>query len=216
MSEIILDDNQIEVTLKKIKLRRNISVLIFISCSIFGVIFLFTSLSSVQESELLVAIVFVISFVIIITGVFNLYLIGLVCRRLVFYYNLISPLQFNHININTKYLLSRKNQILLMYSGFANGLYYILIENNMDLSSKNKDPKKIPSFLIRLNKKINLGNKNIRCGEFSGFFKIPQGSGEFVEKFAKVVFMPLATFSKSQGKAEYIHKMIEYMEKQSI
>ena len=103
-----------------------------------------------------------------------------------------------------------------MFSGFANGVYFIKLKKNENRYLLNKKPKKLPHFIIRLNEKIKKDNLNIKYGEFSGFFKIPLNKVEYFVGNARVFFMPLVMFSKTQNTTEYIIKMIDIVQEKSF
>lgn len=212
MGEIILDNSEIADRLKRIAFRSNISVVTFVFCFIFGFLFLFISLSINPESDLIAIFTFIIFTVILLAGTYVLYIIGLTSRRLLFYYNMIKPLHFDHINVNSKFIMSKKYQIYIMFSGFANGVYFIKLKKNEDHSLLNKKPKKLPHFIIRLNEKIKKDNLSIKYGEFSGFFKIPLNKVEYIVGNARVFFMPLIMFSKTQNTTEFIIKTMDFVQ----
>ena len=213
MNGKFLSSEEIEKNLKKNKFRIALSVLVFLFCVIFGFLFLLFSPSFTPESELIGPLGLFGSIIIILTGLTVLYTIGLSSRRIVFYYNRIAPLNFNHISLNSKYIMSKKDEIYIMYSGFANGIYFIDLNITGGQSLIYREPKKLPQFTIRLNKKLTIKDFTFRVGEFSGFFKIPLNKDEFITGDAKVIFMPLATFSKSQGSTEKVHMMVDYVNK---
>jgi len=216
MGEIILEDTEIDDGLKTIAFRCNISFGTFIFSFIFGFLFLFISLSINPESELIVSFIFILFAVILLTGTYVLYFFGLTSKRVLFYYKMIKPLHFDQINVNSKFIMSKKNQIYIMFSGFANGVYFIKLNKNEDPSLLNKKPKKIPQFIIRLNEKIKMDNLSIKYGEFSGFFKIPLNKVEYIVGNARVFFMPLVMFSKTQSTTEFIVKMIDFVQEKSF
>ena len=151
--------------------------------------------------------------VIFLTGTFVLYLLGLSPRRVIFYYNRIKPLNFDQISVNPKYVMSRKDKIYILFSGFANGIYLIDLNITGGQSLSYRESKKLPQFTIRLNKKLTIEDFTFRVGEFSGFFKIPLNKDIYITGDAKVIFMLLATFSKSQGSTEKIRMMVDYVNK---
>ena len=213
MGEIVLENSQIDDSLKRIAFRRNLSVVTFIFCIIFGFLFLFTSLSSNPTSELITGFIFILFAVILLAGTYVLLFFGRISVCLLFYYNMIKPLHLDQIDINSKFIMSKKNQIYIMFSGFANGAYFIKLENNDDRSLLDEKPKKLPKFLIRLNEKNKRDNLSIKYGEFSGFFKIPLNKDEYIVGNARVFFMPIVMFSKTQNTTEYIIKMTEIVQK---
>ncbi|MFX1574160.1 MAG: hypothetical protein ACFFB0_15555 [Promethearchaeota archaeon] len=190
----------------------NLSVGFFIFCIIFGVLFLFISLSINYESELWVAISFIATVVIWITGIYVLYFLGSTSRHILFYYKMIKPLKLDHISLNSKFIMSIKDQIYIMFSGFANGVYFIKLKINDNPNLIDKKPKKLPRFIIRLNKKMKIDDLTIKFGEFSGFFRIPVNKGEYVNGNARVFFMPIVLFSKTQNTAEYIIRMLDIVQ----
>jgi len=211
MGEIILENSQIDDRLKKISFRRNISFVISILCFIFGISYLST-LRGYPGSILIATFKFILFFAIIFTGFNVLYIFGGTSIRLLSYYKIIEPLHFDQININSKFIISKKNQIYIRFSGFVNGVYFIILKKNEDRSLLNKKPKKLPKFGFRSNKKIKKDNLSIKYGEFSGFFKIPLNKVEYIVGNARVFFMPLALFFKTQYTTEYIIKMIEIIQ----
>ena len=215
MGEIILENSQIDDNLKRIAFRRNLSVVIFILCFIFSFLFLFISLFSNPASELLIGFIFILFCVILLAGFYILYFIGRKSVGLLFYYKMIKPLHLDQIGVNSKFIMSKKNQIYIMFSGFANGVYFIKLKNE-DSSLLNKKSKKLPQFFIRLNKKTKRDNLSIKYGEFSGFFKIPINNTEYIVGNAIVFFMPLVMFSKTQNNTDYIIKMIDIVQEKSF
>ena len=211
MGEIILEKTQIDDRLKKISFRRNISFVISILCFIFGISYLST-LRGYPGSILIATFKFILFFAIIFTGFNVLYIFGGTSIRLLSYYKIIEPLHFDQININSKFIISKKNQIYIRFSGFVNGVYFIILKKNEDRSLLNKKPKKLPKFGFRSNKKIKKDNFSIKYGEFSGYFKIPLNKVDYVIGNARVFFMPLALFFKTQYTTEYIIKMIEIVQ----
>ncbi|MHA1106697.1 MAG: hypothetical protein ACTSPN_13415 [Promethearchaeota archaeon] len=211
MGEIILENSQINYKLKRIAFQRNISFVISIFCFIFGILYLST-LRGYHGSELIATFKFILFFVIIFTGFNVLYIFGGTSIRVLRYYNKIEPLHFDPININSKFIISKKNQIYIRFSGFVNGVYFIKLKKNEDRSLLNKKPKKLPKFGFRSNKKIKKDNFSIKYGEFSGYFKIPLNKVDYVIGNARVFFMPLALFFKTQYTTEYIIKMIEIIQ----
>jgi len=216
MREMVLENNEIDNKLKKIKFRMNLSILFFIFCIIIGGLFLFISLSINYKSELMVAITFILTFIIWLAGIHVLYLIGSTSRNILFYYKMVKPLQFDHISLNSKFLMSIKEQIYIMFSGYANGVYFIKLKINHDPNSMGKKPKKLPTFIIRLNKKIKIDGFTIKFGEFSGFFKIPVNKDEYINSNAIIFFMPIVLFSKTQNTTKYIIKMLDIVQKKSF
>jgi hypothetical protein len=216
MGEIFLENSQIDDSLKRIAFRRNYSVVTFIFCIIFGFLFLFVSLSSNPESELITSFIFILFCIIILAGTYVLFFFGRISVCLLFYYNMIKPLHLDQIDINSKFIMSKKNQIYIMFSGFANGVYFIKLEKNDDRSLLNKQSKKIPQFIIRLNKKTKIDNISIKYGEFIGFYKIPINKFEYIVGNARVFFMPIVMFSKTQNTTEYIIKMIDLVQEKSF
>jgi hypothetical protein len=216
MNEKFLTSEEIEINLKKIKHRMILSVLVFVCCAGFGLFFLLILLGINPESELYGLIVIFTTMAIFLTGILVLYLLGLSPRHVIFYFNRIEPLNFDHISVNPKYVMSRKDEVYIMYSGFTNGIYFIDLNITGGQSLLYREPKKLPQFTIRLNKKITIEDFTFRVGEFFGFFKIPSNKGEFITGDAKVIFMPLATFSKSQGSTEKIHMMMDYVNGKTI
>jgi len=103
-----------------------------------------------------------------------------------------------------------------MFSGFANGVFFIKLEKNEDSSSSAKKSKKLPLFIFRLNKKIQKDNINIRYRELSGFFKIPLNNLDYIIGNAIILFMPLELVSKTQSKTENVLKMIEIVQEKSF
>ena len=144
------------------------------------------------------------------------YFVVFTSRREISYYKMIKPLYFDQISVNSKFIMSKKNQIYIMFSGFANGVYFIKLKKNEDSSLLAKKSKKLPLFIIRLNKKIKIDNINIRYREFSGFLKIPLNNLEFIVGNATIFFMPLVRVSKTQRKTEHILKMIEIVQEKSF
>jgi len=215
MGEIILENSQIDDKLKKIAFQRNISFVISIFCFIFGILFLFT-IGIYPGSKLIATFKFILFVVLIFTGLYVLYIFGETSIRVLFYYKMIKPLHFDQININSKFILSKKNQIYIMFSGFLNGIYFIKLKKNEDRSLLNKKPKKIPKFGFRSNKKIKKDNLGIKYGEFSGFFKIPLNKVEYIVGNARVFFMPLALLFKTQYTTEYIIKMMDFVQEKSF
>ena len=211
--EKFLTPEEIEINLKKIKLRTIFSVLVFIFCAVFGFLFLLFFLGINPGSELYGLITIFTTIAIFLTGILVLYLLGLSPRRVIFYYNRIKPLNFDQISVNPKYVMSRSDKVYIMYSGFANGIYLIDLNIAGGQSLLYREPKKLPQFTIRLNKKLTIEDFTFRVGEFSGFFKIPLDKDEYITGDAKVIFMPLATFSKSQGSTEKVHMMVDYVNK---
>ena len=211
MGEIILENTQIDDRLKKISFRRNISFLISILCFIFGISYLST-LRGYPGSILIATFKFILFFAIIFTGFNVLYIFGGTSIRLLSYYKIIEPLHFDQININSKFIISKKNQIYIRFSGFVNGVYFIKLKKNEDRSLLNKKPKKLPKFGFRSNKKIKKDNFSIKYGEFSGYFKIPLNKVDYVIGNARVFFMPLALFFKTQYTTEYIIKMLDIVQ----
>ena len=211
MGEIILENSQIDDRLKKISFRRNISFLISILCFIFGISYLST-LRGYPGSILIATFKFILFFAIIFTGFNVLYIFGGTSIRLLSYYKIIEPLHFDQININSKFIISKKNQIYIRFSGFVNGVYFIKLKKNEDRSLLNKKPKKLPKFGFRSNKKIKKDNFSIKYGEFSGYFKIPLNKVDYVIGNARVFFMPLALFFKTQYTTEYIIKMLDIVQ----
>lgn len=120
---------------------------------------------------------------------------------------LISPL----ILYVSMHIMSKKDEIFIMYNWFANGIYFIELNTTGGQSLIYKKPKKLPQFFIRLNKKITLEGFTYRVAEFSGFFKIPLNEDEYTIGDAKVLFMPLATLSKSQGSTDKIQMMADHI-----
>lgn len=216
MEEIILEISQIDDRLKRIAFRRNISVATFIFCFIFGFLFLFISLSINPESELITIFIFILFSAILIAGIFVLYIFGLPSNRLLFYYNMIKPLHFDQIDVNSKFIMSKKIQIYIMFPGFANGVYFIKLQKNEDRSLLNKKPKKLPKFFIKLNEKFKKDNLSIKYGEFSGFFKIPLNKDEYIVGNARVFFMPIVMFSKTQNTTKYFIKMMDIVQEKSF
>ena len=90
------------------------------------------------------------------------------------------------------------------------------LKKNEDRSLLNKKPKKIPKFGFRENKKIKKDNLSIKYGEFSGFFKIPLNKVKYIVGNAKVFFMPILMFSKTQNTTEYIIKMMDIVQETSF
>ncbi len=215
MGELILENSQIDDKLKKIAFQRNISFVISIFCFIFGLLYLST-LRGYHESELIVTFKFIPFVVLIFTGLYVLYIFSQTSLRVLRYYNKIKPLHFDQININYKFILSKKKQIYIMFSGFANGVYFIKLKKKDDRSLLNEKAKKLPQFIIKLNKKIKLDNLSIKYGEFSDFFKIPLNNKEFIAGNAIIFFMPLVTFSKTQNNTDYIIKMIDLVQEKSF
>lgn len=213
MNETLLPTEVIERKLKNFKLRIVLSIFVFIFCAVFGFLFLLFSPSLIFESDVIGPITLYISIIIFLTGLFALYFIGLGPRRIVFYYNRIKSLNLNHINMNSRYLISKKDELYIIYLYFANGIYFVEMNTTGGQSLLYRRPKKLPQFTIRLNKKLTIEDFTFRVGEFSGFFKIPLNKDEYVTGDAKVIFMPLATFSKSQGTTEKIHMMVDYLTK---
>jgi len=211
MGEIILENSQIDDRLKKISFRRNISFVISILCFIFGISYLST-LRGYPGSILIATFKFILFFAIIFTGFNVLYIFGGTSIRLLSYYKIIEPLHFDQININSKFIISKKNQIYIRFSGFVNGVYFIILKKNEDRSLLNKKPKKLPKFGFRSNKKIKKDNFSIKYGEFSGYFKIPLNKVDYVIGNARVFFMPLALFFKTQYTTEYIIKMLDIVQ----
>jgi len=211
MGEIILENSQIDDRLKKISFRRNISFVISILCFIFGISYLST-LRGYPGSILIATFKFILFFAIIFTGFNVLYIFGGTSIRLLSYYKIIEPLHFDQININSKFIISKKNQIYIRFSGFVNGVYFIKLKKNEDRSLLNKKPKKLPKFGFRSNKKIKKDNFSIKYGEFSGYFKIPLNKVDYVIGNARVFFMPLALFFKTQYTTEYIIKMLDIVQ----
>ena len=103
-----------------------------------------------------------------------------------------------------------------MFSGYANGIYFIKLKKKEDSSLMNKKSKKLPKSIIRLNKKTKIDNLSIKYGEFSGFYKIPLNTTEYIVGNAIVFFMPLVMFSKTQNNTEYIIKMIDIVQEKSF
>jgi len=215
MGEIILENSQIDDRLKRIAFQRNISFVISIFCFIFGILYL-SALRGYHESTLIATFKFVIFFVFIFTGFNVLYIFGRIHIRVLFYYKKIKPLYFDQININSKFILSKKNQIYIMFSGFLNGVYFIKLKKNEDRSILDKKPKKLPKFGFRSNKKIKKDNLSIKYGEFSGFFKIPLNKVEYIVGNAPVFFMPLVLFFKTQATTENIIKMMDFVQEKSF
>ena len=212
MGEIILENSQIEDKLNIIILRRNLSIRTFIFCIIFGFFFLLISLISYPSSELISDLIFILFCVILLVGTYVLFFIERISVCLLFCYNMIKPLHLDQIDINSKFIMSKKNQIYIMFSGFPNGAYFIKLEKNDDHSLLNKKPKKLPKFLIRQNEKNKRDNLSIKYGEISGFFKIPLNKVEYVVGNARVFFMPIVMFSKTQNTTEYIVKMLDIVQ----
>jgi len=215
MGEIILENSQIDDRLKKIAFQRNVSFVISIFCFIFGILYLST-LRGYHGSELIATFKFIPFVILIFTGLYVLYIFGETSIRVLRYYNKIKPLHFDQININSKFILSKKNLIYIMFSGFLNGVYFIKLKKNEDRSLLNKKPKKLPKFGFRSNKKIKKDNLSIKYGEFSGFFKIPLNKVEYIVGNARVFFMPLALFFKTQYTTEYIIKMMDFVQEKSF
>jgi len=211
MNEKFVAFEEIEKNLKKNKFRLVFSILFFLFCFIFGILFMLFSPSFYPESELIGPLSLYVSIIIMLIGLLILYTVGLNSRRIIFYYNRIASLNFNHISLNSKHIMSKKDRIYIMYSGFANGIYFIDLNTTGGQSLIYRKPKKLPQFFIRLNKKITLEGFTFRVGEFSGFFKIPLNEDEYAIGDAKVLFMPLATFSKSQGSTDKIQMMADYV-----
>ena len=162
MGEIILENSQINYKLKRIAFQRNISFVISIFCFIFGILYLST-LRGYPGSELIATFKFILFFAIIFTGFNVLYFFVGRSIKVLFYYKKIKPLHFDQININSKFIMSKKNQIYIMFSGFANGVYFIKLKKNEDSSSLAKKSKKLPPFIFRLNKKIKIDNHLIEA-----------------------------------------------------
>ena len=215
MVEIILENSQIDDRLKRIAFQRNISFVISIFCFIFGILFLF-SIGINPGSKLIDTFKFILFVVLIFTGLNVLYRFGEPSIRVLFYYKKIKPIHFDQININSNFIISKKNQIYIMFSGFRNGVYFIKLKKNEDRSLLNKKPKKLPKFGFRSNKKIKKDNLSIKYGEFSGFFKIPLNKVEYIVGNARVFFMPLALFFKTQYTTEYIIKMMDFVQETSL
>ena len=215
MGEIVLEISQIDDRLKKIAFRRIVSVLTFIFCFFSGLLFLIVSLSLNSEPEF-VLFIFIPYFIIVFAGIYVFYFIGLTSKRLLFYYKMIKPLHFDQISVNSKFIMSKKNQIYVMFSGFANGVYFIKLKKNEDSSLLNEKSKKLPQFTIKLNKKIKINDLSIRYREFNGFFKIPLNNNEYIAGNTIIIFMPLVTLSKTQNNTEYILKMIEIVQEKSF
>ena len=211
MGEIVLEISQIDDRLKKIAFRRIVSVLTFIFCFFSGLLFLIVSLSLNSEPEF-VLFIFIPYFIIVFAGIYVFYFIGLTSKRLLFYYKMIKPLHFDQISVNSKFIMSKKNQIYIMFSGFANGVFFIKLKTNEDSSLLNRKSKKLPRFIIKLNKNTKIDNLSIRYGEFSGFYKIPLNTTENIVGNAIIFFMPLVTLSKTQSNTEYILKMIDLVQ----
>jgi len=134
MGEIVLENSQIDAGLKKIAFRSKISLGTFIFCFIIGLLFLFISLSLNPEPEF-VFLIFITFITIVLAGIYVLYFVGLTSRRLLIYYKMIKPLHFDQIGVNSKFIMSKKNQIYIMFSGFANGVYFIKLKKSLNLLS---------------------------------------------------------------------------------
>jgi len=212
MTEKFLSSEEIKKNLRKNKYRIAFSILFFLFCIIFGFLFLLFFPIFTPESELIGPLGLFGTIIIFMTGVLVLYTIGLNSRRIIFYYKKIAPLNFNHISLNCKYVLSKKDEIYIMFSGFANGIYFIVLNSTGGQSLLHKEPKKLPRFFIRLHKKIIEGF-TFRLGEFSGLFKIPLNENEYTIGEAKVLFMPLVLLTKTQSSTEKVHTILDYIRK---
>ncbi len=209
MGEFILENSQINDRLKGIVFQRKFSLVISILCFIFGFLFLFILYWINPGSELFSTFMFILFFIFIFAGFNVLFVLGLTPGRVLFYYNIIKRLHFDQININYKFIISKKNQIYIIFKGFLNGVYFIKLKKNEDHSLLNKKPKKLRKFTIRVNKKFKKDDLIIKYREFSGFLKIPLNKGEFIVGNARVFFMPLVRFSKTQSTTEHIIKMMD-------
>ncbi len=216
MGDVFLENSQIDDILKRLAIRSILSIITFIFCFVFGLLFLFVSLSLYRESELNVFLIIILYSVIVFAGIYVYYFIGFTSRRLISYYKIIKPLHFDQISVNSKFIMSKENQIYIMFSGFANGVFFIKLEKNEDSSSSAKKSKKLPLFIFRLNKKIQKDNINIRYRELSGFFKIPLNNLDYIIGNAIILFMPLELVSKTQSKTENVLKMIEIVQEKSF
>ena len=214
MVEYILEDSQVENLIKKIKFRFYLGITTFLFCFVFGFLFFFIIMGIFYETDISVINIIILTlifFVIVITGICILYLVGLCARKSLLYYKLIKPLQLDYISVNYKSIISKKNQIYIIYSAFANGVYFIQINNDADPSPSSKKPKKLPQSIIGLNKKV-FGDLSIKFGEFEGLFKIPLNKGEDIVGNARVFFMPMVTFSKTQNTTDYIIRMLDIVQ----
>jgi hypothetical protein len=210
MNEKFLSSEEIEKNLKKNKHRIVFSTLFSLFCCTFGVTLLLSSPNFLRPPELFPYIVlptFTISFII---GFLVLILIGASSMWVNSYYNRIAPLNFNHLSLNTKYVLSKKDEIYILYLALVSGIYFIEMNITGGQSLLDQKPKELPRSFIWLNKKT-LDGFTFRIKEFSGFFKIPFTEKEYINREAKVLYMPFKTVFKVQGRTENIYKMLEYV-----
>jgi hypothetical protein len=211
------EDNHIAEMLRKHRLRVKLGLFSFIVCSITGFTFLFTALSFVPVSEILVAFIFVISFSIIMTGVCILYLIGSKSKRVIFYYNIIKSIDFDQKIITLKYIICIKGDILIIYKASLHGIYLLPSKNlkpcvNTIKFSGDEKPKRLPNFK-RLNRNVTLDNLKIKYAEFEGYFKVSINKDKYITDNTKVLLMPLILATKTQVKKEYINEMIDIAQK---
>jgi hypothetical protein len=214
LNDKLMSSEDIERNLKKNKRRIVFSILFFLFCATFGFIFLVSS-PSFLESELIGPIalpIFIISFFI---G-FPVFILGANPMKINSYYNRIAPLNFNHISLNSKFVLSKKDEIYIMYLAPVAGIYFIESNITGGQSSLYQEPKELPRSFIKLNKKITLEGFTFKLREFSGFFKIPLNEEEYVSRDAKVMFMPLKRVHKFQGSTENINKILEYVKNKPL
>jgi len=216
MGEIILENSQIDDKLKEIVFQRNFSLVISILCFIFAILFLFILYWINPGSVLFSTFMFILFFVFGFAGFNVLFIFGYTPPRVLFYYKIIKSLHFDQININYKFIISKKNQIYILFKGFLNGVYFIKLKRNEDRSLLNKKPKKLRKFPIRVNKKIKKDDLIIKYREFSGFLKIPLNKGEYIVGNARVFFMPLVRAFKTQNTTEHIIKMMDLVQEKSF
>ena len=214
MNEKFLASEEIENNLKKNKHRIVFGILFYFFCATFGLLFFFGSLIF-SEPEFILIIAFPTFIISFFFGLFILVRIGLCSMRVNSYFNRIAPLNLNHISLNPKNVLSKKDEIYILYLAPDAGVYFIESNITGGQSLLDQKPKELPRSFIWLNKKT-LEGSTFRIKEFSGFFKIPFNEKEYVNREAKVLYMPFKTVFKVQGKTEHIYKMLEYVRKRLL